>query len=521
MAKGRCGSTLNEGVVYILCMSPRVSLQAGDRTFFELIAQTAFCNPFSEQRRELDRQLLGRSIDALADERPAELAESVSARLSKLGDCSSLDLRAFAGHDRELMQTVFLFEAYHQCCRALDKLIEEQLKMGPTSAPVPFGSDVLAQLRQRGFGAAESLRYFAIFYQLRRAFHFIVRGLVGGSASMRELRRHLWDNVFTADIRLYDRYLWNRMEDFSTLLLGETGTGKGAAAAAVGRSGFIPFNEKEGRFAESFVRSFVALNLSQFPETLLESELFGHRKGAFTGAIEAHPGLLARCSPYGAIFLDEIGEAGPPIQIKLLQVLQDRLFCPVGSHEPVRFRGRVIAATNRPLPELRGLGGFRDDFYYRLCSDVIEVPPLRQRLRESEDELRQLLDHVVARTLGQSARELVDHVERCLAAQLGKQYPWPGNVRELEQATRRVLLTGQYRGSASQARSPLDIELNSAIEHSFSADQLLARYCTLLYQRTGSFEAVARTTRLDRRTAKKYVQQRLNLADSGPAQPAA
>ena len=127
------------------------------------------------------------------------------------------------------------------------------------------------------------------------------------------------------------------------MLLGETGTGKGTAAAAIGRSGYIPFDERQGRFAESFMRGFIALNLSQFPETLIESELFGHRKGAFTGAVEAHQGVLARCSPYGAIFLDEIGDVPVPVQIKLLQVLQERTFCPVGSHEA----GAVSRARHR------------------------------------------------------------------------------------------------------------------------------------------------------------------------------
>src|SRR6185436_16388224 len=235
-----------------------------------------------------------------------------------------------------------------------------------------------------------------------------------------------------------------RMEDFSTLLLGETGSGKGTAAAAIGRSGFIPFNPSRGCFAESFTHGFLSLNLSQFSQALIESELFGHRKGAFTGAIEAQEGALARCSPHGAIFLDEIGEVPIPVQIKLLQVLQERTFSPVGSHEKLRFRGRVIAATNSELEELRAQKLFRDDFFYRLCSDVITVPSLQQRLRECPGELDALLTNLVYRTTGESESELIGFVRERLLASVGEHYEWPGNVRELEQAVRRILITGSY-----------------------------------------------------------------------------
>jgi transcriptional regulator with PAS, ATPase and Fis domain len=406
------------------------------------------------------------------------------------------------------MQTVFLFELYHVCCRAFDQLILDQVKLGDQSASVKFAGEVLGQMRRRGIESAESVRFFAIFYQLRRAYHFIVRGLIGPSLCMRQFRRRLWQNVFTREVLLYERYLWDRMEDFSTLLLGETGTGKGTAAAAIGRSGYIPFDERQGRFAESFMRGFISLNLSQFPETLIESELFGHRKGAFTGAVEAHEGVLARCSPHGAIFLDEIGDVSVPVQIKLLQVLQERTFCPVGSHEAVRFRGRVIAATNRRLEALRSSNLFREDFFYRLCSDVIEVPPLRERLQEEPKEMRQLLQHVLAGMFGDPARELLVKVETAIQAAVGAGYAWPGNVRELEQAVRRILLTGAYTASARPPSAGQREQLVAGIEAgTLDADALLAGYCKVLYEREGNYEAVARRTNLDRRTVKRYLQQ--------------
>jgi transcriptional regulator with GAF, ATPase, and Fis domain len=343
-----------------------------------------------------------------------------------------------------------------------------------------------------------------MFYQIRRAYFFISRELVGSSPCMKHLRARLWDNVFTHDILWYERCLWNRLEDFSTLLLGETGTGKGAAAAAIGRSGYIPFDPNAQKFEESFTRAFVRLNLSQFPETIIESELFGHRKGAFTGAIEKHEGIFSRCSPYGAIFLDEIGDVSIPVQIKLLQVLQERTFSPVGSHEQLRFKGRVIAATNRPLDQIRREGKFRDDFYYRLCSDLITVPPLRQRLRESPRELEALVEHILRRICG---TETGVPVLAILKREVGKNYPWPGNVRELEQAIRRIMLSGTYAGDTA-VESKDEVALSDAVETgSLTAKELVEKYCRDLYDLYGNYGEVARRTGLDWRTVKKNVMR--------------
>jgi DNA-binding NtrC family response regulator len=405
-----------------------------------------------------------------------------------------------------VMRTGFLFEIYHRFAAALDELISRQIQVGDSPCPVRFATEALDLFRRRGFTEEEALRFFGIFYQLRRGFYFISKGLVGQSPCMEELRRRLWSNLFTHDVRWYDRYLWNRMEDFSTMLLGETGSGKGTAAAAIGRSGFIPYLPAKGCFAESFTRTFISLNLSQYPEALIESELFGHKKGAFTGAIEAHEGVFARCSPHGGIFLDEIGEVSIPVQIKLLQVLQERTFSPVGSRDTLRFRGRVIAATNQPLQELRERKLFRDDFFYRLCSDMITVPPLRQRLHEAPEELGLLIEQVVLRMTGESAPELVEVLRKEIQRVVSPDYLWPGNVRELEQAVRRILLTRSYAGSQPRKETDLASRLSQGLADGvLKAEELLSGYCKLLYEKYGTYEEVRRRTDLDPRTVKKYL----------------
>jgi hypothetical protein len=478
-----------------------------ERDFFKTVAQAAFTNPFSQARIELDRKIAG-SDAAMSWDELVELAITrIVERLAQLRTAGRDDLQCYGTDDRDLLRTVFLFDIYHRNRQALDDFILKQLAAGDAPLPVPFAREVLSAMAALGMDEGSCHRFLGIFYQIRRAFYFIETTLTGLSPSMHGLRLQLWNNIFTCNINWYEQHLWNRMEDFSTLLLGETGTGKGAAAAAIGRSGFIPFDGRSGRFSESFTRNFIAINLSQYPESLLESELFGHKKGAFTGAIENHDGIFSRCTPHGSIFLDEIGDVSVQVQIKLLQVIQERTFAPVGSHERRRFQGRVIAATNRPLDDLRRAGQFRDDFYYRLCSDIIVAPPLRQRVLEEPRELEALIGSILRRMIGDAAASHARLVRDALQRDLGTHYQWPGNVRELEQAVRRIILTRHYRGdSVSSSPTEPSEHLLAGIEAgTLDAQQLMVEYCGLLYRRFGTYEEVARKTGLDRRTVKKYI----------------
>ena len=490
-------------------------LTAQEQQFFELVARAIFVNPFSDERAEVDALIVGDASASAADptERTLLFAPRVSQQIEGLKARGLGTIQAFSGQDRELVEHAHLFDLFHQHIGDFDALIQTQLTQAETPASVPFARRALVALAERGFAPKDAVRYFALFYQLRRAFYFIEHGLVGRSPCMKSLRRALWDNVFTRDIRLYDRHLWDRMEDFSTLLLGETGTGKGTAAGAIGRSGYIPFNESTGKFAESFTKSFVSINLSQYPETLIESELFGHRKGAFTGAVDDHKGIFSRCSRYGSLFLDEIGEVSTPVQIKLLQVLEERTFSPVGSHEKLRFEGRVIAATNQSVRALRKSGRFRDDFYYRLCSDTIALPSLRQRIAEDRAELDDLIAATARRMLDKAPADLIGSIREAIERGLPAGYPWPGNVRELEQAVRRILLTGTYEGDVEpQASDALSALVRGIEAGALDASELLSRYCAMLYAQHGTYEEVARRTGLDRRTVKKHV-------DAAPRRP--
>lgn len=482
-----------------------LKLSTRERDFFAIVRRAIVANPFSDERAAVDSELIN-GKKTLNNKKQVELLiKVVEEKLHQT--CSGLNkpLQCFKGEDQELVQYAVLFHLFHKYCSHFDQHIQEQIEKGDAPCRISFAEDVLSEMVSVGISREEAVRFFSLFFQMRRAFYFIDQ-IVGQSPCIKKLRLSLWNNIFTHDIWIYDQYLWNRMEDFSTMLLGPTGTGKGLAASAIGRSGYIPYDERKKCFSESFTRVFISINLSQYPEQLVESELFGHKKGAFTGAVEGHAGIFSLCSPSGAIFLDEIGEVLIPVQIKLLQVLQDRVFTPVGSHQKERFYGRVIAATNRSLEELRIQKMFRDDFYYRLCSDIITVPSLFQRIQENPDELDDLLAHTVRRIIGRASPELVLNTLKILRQQISPDYRWPGNVRELEQCVRRILLKQEYEGDrilqGNRGSETFDEILR---QEEFTAQQLVGRYCKVLYEKLGTYEAVAKRTELDRRTVKKYI----------------
>ncbi len=485
------------------------ALTERERTLFALFSRAIYDNPFTAQRRQTDCRISGLPATSPDQAIMARVIKLATEQVARLKQTDHKPLLSFTLEtDRQLARNLLLFHVFHRYSSTLDRHILAQSDKKAKLVPLKEANEALQLLQDFGFTPAESLHFFSLFFQMRRAYFFIHHGLIGSSQAMMQLRAQLWNNIFTHDIERYAHGLWQRMEDFSTLLLGETGTGKSLAAAAIGRSGYIPFDRESNTFRENFTTAFVSRNLSQFSAQLIESELFGHKKGAFTGALYGHKGVFAVCSPYGAIFLDEIGDADIPTQIKLLRVLQDRIFSPVGSQEEKRFSGRVIAATNRPLDEMRKQGTFRNDFYFRLSSDRIQIPSLRQRIGEDHRELELLTSVLLYKITGYEDTDLTARILGIIDREMGKNYRWLGNVRELEQCIRQILLNDRCSGSSTPANNTVHGQsLHNALEAgTLNVTELTAYYCTILYQKYGTYQAVARTTGLDRRTVKKYLE---------------
>ena len=494
-----------------------------EREFAESVARINATNPFLPERVAYERKALGGEFVEQGAEwnklPPAEREHPNHVKLTQRAGAVIEQAKArwprdgrVAKAEASVYEELAGFWLYQTYALRFDAVIRAALgeRGGAGGVKVDFypafKADVERCLSLPGLTLLDTqptAHLFACAFQIRRAFHHIFRSLTGGSAPMARLRAAIWQSVFTHDLKRYRRVLHARMGDFATLVTGPSGTGKELVARAIALSRYLPFDPRRGGFTDDFsTAAFFPLNLSALSPTLIESELFGHRRGAFTGALADRVGWMETCPAVGSVFLDEIGDVDTGIQVKLLRVLQSRTFQRLGDTETRAFEGKIIAATNRDLAAEIRAGRFREDFYYRLCSDLIHTPSLREQLDDSPGELPVLVGYVATRLLGETeggvfAREGVAWI----GENLGESYAWPGNFRELEQCVRNLLVRGTYRPAALTPGAAED--WNTLLgEGRLTAEDVLRRYTRHVHGQAGTVEETARRLDLDRRTVK-------------------
>ena len=515
-----------------------------ERTFAEAMSNLTYCNAFLPERVEWERKALGSqfveapraysrrleweleyvhpNLTALA-QRVEGLTQRVRRRLAEGAEATESEL--------VLYEDLALHRLYRPHLPEMDQIIAASLQSPTAPSPIPFWDRFLRDFNElllipgRTFPIAyQPANVFAGFFQIRRAFFHIYHKIFGASMPAVELRGDVWRSVFTHNMRRYFRSLYKSMGDVTTLITGPSGTGKELVAEAIARSQYIPFDPKTKEFQSNFAASFHPVNLSALAPTLIESELFGHIQGAFTGAVKDRKGRLEECDELGTVFLDEIGELDAGIQVKLLRVFQDRTFQRLGETENRTFEGKITTATNRDLAVEMRSGRFRTDLYYRLCADQIETPSLREQLADSPDDLHDLILFIARQRIQLSDEEaaaLAPEVETWIdeCPSLGRNYPWPGNVRELEQCVRNVMIRKEYHPvGAAECDSTDDPcrALAAALSRGeLTAEELLRHYCTQMYAQCGSLQEAARRLRLDRRTVKSKIDHRLLESLSG------
>ena len=349
---------------------------------------------------------------------------------------------------------------------------------------------------------------FAGYYQVRRAFHHIHANILGESGPARRLRAAVWQSIFTRDGRRYRRALYARMGDVATLVTGPSGTGKELVARAIGLARYIPFDDEDGGVRRAGGRRVLpAEPLGPLPHP--------HRVGALRpparrlhggargpeGLVRGVPARSARSSSTRS------ARSTPAIQVKLLRVLQTRTFQRLGDTADRAFSGKLIAATNRDLRQALAAGRFREDFYYRLCADLLVTPSLAERLRDTPGELRTLLRAIARRVAGdEEADDVAAEAEAWIAAapraglRLARQRAGARAVRPEPRDPRDVRAPGARVPRARGRRSWTAVEAGA-----LSADALLRHYCTWVYAQTGSYSETARRLGLDPRTARDRV----------------
>jgi transcriptional regulator with GAF, ATPase, and Fis domain len=318
-------------------------------------------------------------------------------------------------------------------------------------------------------------------------------GMVANSQVMRE--------IFDLILKLAD-------SDANVLIMGESGTGKEMVANAIHHMG--------GRVAQPFV----PVNCAAIPEELLESELFGHVRGAFTGAINARQGRF-QLAHNGTLFLDEVGDMSQKLQVKLLRVLQERVFEPVGSDKAVRVDVRVVAATNRELNQAVAEGAFREDLFYRLNVLPVYLPPLRER----REDVPLLAAHFLS--LQSRKKNKAIHTIEDDALDLLKGYDWPGNVRELENLIERLTILTPHETITIEdlplelrSGEPVGVLKEAVLEGSRplgeAVDEFERAIILKALKKTGFNQTKAAALLGTSRRVLRYRMEKLQIADSAP-----
>ncbi len=500
---------------YKFCMANLIK-NKDDRTFVRIISRMVYCNPFTSERLRLEAEALGDSYDEAGrdwnldprSERRFVNMEHIVGRIQTIIEANLGRFHDGKGDkpDRDCFTALGVFLLYHQCRTSFDRLIEQTHRNGPSQRRISFYPSFLEAFRHY-FEEEQPIspeHLFACCFQLRRAYHHIFHFFAGKSAAATEIRCQLWQSIFTHDLHRYQRSLYRQMEKIPTLITGPSGTGKEVLARAIAFSRYIPFDGRDMVFKSDFTSGFFPINLSSLSPTLIESELFGHRKGAFTGALQDRDGFFSACGPEGTVFLDEIGDTDPEIQVKLLRVLQTRQFQRLGDVDSSSFVGKIVAATNQDMERLIPEGKFREDFYFRLRSDVIETRSLAAMLKGDREELHFLAEYAAVQIAGEEeAAGLTEDFMRWSDEHPG--HSWPGNFRELEQAIRSIMVHGVYnppklsRGSATRG---LEEQLAGT---RWTLKEMTERYVQALHRETPVLEELARRLQVDRRTVKRYL----------------
>jgi transcriptional regulator with AAA-type ATPase domain len=424
-------------------------------------------------------------------------------------------------HELTVYRGAALYRLFDEYGAELQRLIDED------GVDVPFHDAFLARyrslFRHRGMGLSvpEPSHLLALFYQARRAWYFASTKILGGSKSARAARLAIWRANLARDACAYAGGLYRVMDEIPVLITGETGTGKELAAECVAWSRYIPFDAGARRFVRRPREDYHRRNFCEVPDELVESALFGHKRGSFTGATADSPGFFGLPRANGSLLLDEVGEIPRHVQAKLLRPIQNREYTPVGDNHPREIQGRLMFATHRDLEIMCREDTFRPDLLERMNGAHVHMPSLGQILAEAPGELRTYVRAFVGKRIDppEQAEAWTETVVASIHAQR-PHHPWRRNLRELQHYTERCLLgdadplapapatTTPASPPAATTTPPPSSEIlgRRAKAGEVTLDEVARAYVTCMYALTGeNASETARRAKIDRKKVSRLL----------------
>jgi hypothetical protein len=528
--------------------------------FIASAAELATLSPFHEGRGNLEAELSGgfsvprsspllcaqsreqRKINDLYDDllrKSDELQNFVNSSSNRPGEIVAKLLFYRLAHDPAVVP------ALTKCVELDEKRIGSsdgqgwKPQLGAILKDLSQGSHWSSDIGLRLFGSQEHL--FGCLFQYLRAWYYIARSFKGNSPLLVKLKEEVWQSTFSSDLFRYFVLLRTGCDFVAStpvLVVGDTGTGKESVAEVLAYSTYIPFDPKGQHFKSNHASGFKPLNVSAFTSQLLESELFGHRKGAFTGAVRNKDGHL-KSRQHETIFLDEVGELSEEVQVKLLRVLQTRKFLPVGADKEEVFDGRLVCATHRDILNTTEDKILRSDFFMRIEGNRIRTPGLRNQLDScadgAADELRILVKELASDFIcgqppdddfyGYQRDELINMAADAFSKDtyLVRGFAWPGNFRQLEKMVRQYLIRGRIEetNKPSQVGPAVPKPANAFLsEYNRPMADLKREYANVVLQMAGGMKKeAARRLDIDVRSLDKILKTRAPGPDSAPPAP--
>lgn len=377
------------------------------------------------------------------------------------------------GFDARKSQTLFsyLLESESEGIdpQSVEKLVLAIGQFQTINGKKPFEDETLPKIIAEAFGKEKMMQCHNIALAAGRTYHILREEIKGSSLAILDAKKKTWHACFGKEL-VSSLSFKQAIKDLNVLILGETGTGKELFARAVQAAAFWHNG--------SMMAPTASVNVAAFTESLIDSELFGHKRGAFTGALQDRDGLI-KASHGGTFFLDEVGDLPKETQVKLLRVIETKRVRPVGSDTEIEADVRYISATNKDILH----SDFRSDLYQRLAGTVIQIPPLRER---SQEDIEEIAEGIIRSCMDREDDYFSSEgVVKYLRERNAEGYSWPGNVRELQSFIRGVILGVHIGGKAvkiSKIKDSKSIIPKELLSGTWTEEEMKAWYFQHVYE---------------------------------------